>query len=71
MARSLKCPKCKSANLSVGSVKCNFSAFNGYRRTPSDYSEVFCENRETASGHPCHHSWRTKSNGVFGLPKHN
>lgn len=30
------------ADLAVTVRKCNYSAFNGYRRTPSDYSEIVC-----------------------------
>lgn len=40
----------------------NRSAFNGYRRTYSDYSLVRC----TASG--CHGVWRTKAKFVNSLP---
>jgi hypothetical protein len=32
---------------------CNYSAFNGYRYTPSDYSSVCCPK--------CHRVWRTKA----------
>ena len=38
----------------------NYSAFNGYRFTPSDYSEVVCTACETR--------WRTKANYVSMLP---
>lgn len=37
--------------------KCNYSAFNGYHRTPSDYSAVVCE--RDAGG--CGTIWRTKA----------
>lgn len=40
--------------------KANYSAFNGYRRTPSLYSEVRC----TA----CPTRWRTKAGYVDELP---
>lgn len=40
--------------------KCNFSAFNGYRRAPSDYSLVECEG--------CGARWRTKAKYVDRLP---
>jgi hypothetical protein len=40
--------------------RCNYSAFNGYRRTPSDYSLVGCKT--------CGISWRTKAAYVDGLP---
>ena len=39
--------------------RCNYSAFNGYRRTPSDYSLVSCLK--------CEHSWRTKARYVNSL----
>lgn len=44
---------------------CNYSAFNGYRRTPSDYSSVIC----LAFSWPqiCA-VWRTKANYVDTLP---
>lgn len=37
----------------------NHSAFNGYRATPSDWSEIRCES--------CGGRWRTKANYVFHL----
>lgn len=40
--------------------RCNHSAFNGYRETPSAYSEVVCLN--------CHARWRTKAAYVDALP---
>ncbi|MFI8932363.1 hypothetical protein ACIG3E_32450 [Streptomyces sp. NPDC053474] len=42
--------------------QCNYSAFNGYTRTPSDYSLVVC----TAPG--CSTAWRTKAAYVQNLP---
>lgn len=42
----------------------NFSAFNGYRFTPSDYSEVTC--RVVQGG--CGARWRTKAKYVDSLP---
>lgn len=39
--------------------RCNYSAFNGYRRTPSDYSLVACL--------VCGRSWRTKAAYVMCL----
>ena len=36
--------------------KCNYSAFNGYHYTPSDYSEVGCC--------ACGDTWRTKAKWV-------
>lgn len=44
----------------VTARKCNYSAFNGYRWTPSDYSQVMCPN--------CNVSWRTKAGYVDALP---
>jgi hypothetical protein len=41
----------------VTQYKCNHSAFNGYRRTPSDYSEVAC----LGSLGGCGARWRTKA----------
>lgn len=38
----------------------NYSAFNGGRRTASDYSSVHC--------HECHLVWRTKADYVQTLP---
>jgi len=38
---------------------CNHSAFNGYRRTRSDYSSVTCT--------VCGHVWRTKAAYVMDL----
>lgn len=46
-------------NLIVLKRRCNYSAFNGYHRTPSDYSTVKC----TA----CNFSWRTKASYVESL----
>lgn len=39
--------------------KCNYSAFNGYRYTPSDYSSVHCKR--------CGAVWRTKAKFVDKL----
>lgn len=39
---------------------CNHSAFNGYRRTFSEYSSVTC--------HVCGAVWRTKANYVCLFP---
>ena len=38
----------------------NYSAFNGYHWTPSDYSAVQC--------HVCGAIWRTKADFVLSLP---
>ena len=45
----------------VTARECNYSAFNGYRRTPSAYSEVWCLD--------CSHGgiWRTKAKFVARL----
>lgn len=42
--------------------KRNYSAFNGYHFTLSDYSEVRC------TRHGCHGRWRTKAAYVDKLP---
>jgi len=44
----------------VRARKVNYSAFNGYRHTPSDYSEVICLQ--------CPARWRTKAGYVDELP---
>jgi hypothetical protein len=44
----------------VQAYRCNYSAFNGYHRMPSDYSHVRCVN--------CHGTWRTKALYVESLP---
>ena len=47
---------CKCGNRDewrVTARRCNYSAFNGYRWTPSDYSEVKCFR--------CVRRWRTKA----------
>lgn len=51
----------KSHRWVVTARECNYSAFNGYRRTPSAYSEVWCLD--------CSHGgiWRTKAKFVRGL----
>jgi hypothetical protein len=48
----------------VTARKCNYSAFNGYRWSPSDYSEVICD--VTAGG--CGARWRTKAAYVYEIP---
>jgi hypothetical protein len=40
--------------------KCNYSAFNGWHRTPSEYSAVWCP--------LCPTQWRTKAAYVNTLP---
>ena len=43
----------------VTARRCNYSAFNGYRCTSSDYSEVWCL--------VCNQHWRTKAEYVEKL----
>lgn len=50
----------RKANWVIHVYRANYSAFNGYRCTPSDYSEVGC----TA----CGARWRTKAGYVNQLP---
>ena len=47
-------------NWRVVDYHCNHSAFNGYHRTPSDYSSICCL--------ACGRYWRTKAKYVDGLP---
>ncbi len=49
----------RRANWVVRDRLCNYSAFNGYRRTPSDYSLVICL--------VCSGLWRTKAEYVSTL----
>lgn len=51
------------SDLKVVMYRRNYSAFNGYHYTPSDYSEVRC----TRPGYIGR--WRTKAAYVEGLPK--
>ena len=51
-----------TADLVVTALKCNHSAFNGYHKTPSDWSAVCCCRPN------CYGRWRTKSSYVFDLP---
>lgn len=44
----------------ITAYRCNYSAFNGYRYTPSRYSEVHCKK--------CGQFWRTKAAYVRRLP---
>lgn len=44
----------------VSMRRVNYSAFNGYHRTPSDYSEIRCTE--------CPTRWRTKAAYVDRLP---
>lgn len=59
MSGGTRC-KCKPAALRVTRYRYNTSAFNGYRRTPSDYSTVCCVT--------CGTTFRTKAAYVDGLP---
>ena len=57
--------KCKPKDMSKWEVlqyKCNHSAFNGYRYTPSDYSSITCTE--------CGHCWRTKAAYAGSLNLH-
>lgn len=57
-----KCQREHSASWVVLDRKCNYSAFNGYRRTRSAWSSVRCD-------HPgCGRVWRTKAAYVSRLP---
>lgn len=42
----------------ITQYKCNHSAFNGYHKTPSDYSEIVCTHPE------CRRRWRTTASYV-------
>jgi phosphoribosyl 1,2-cyclic phosphodiesterase len=46
-------------NWEVTQFKCNHSAFNGYKQTPSAYSQIHCT--------VCGCWWRTKSRVVYSL----
>jgi hypothetical protein len=52
--------RCRPRRVLVINRKCNYSAFNGYHRTPSDYSCVQCQ--------CCGHVWRTKAAWVDAMP---
>jgi hypothetical protein len=61
-------PVCKCGKRDAWRVwrhRCNYSAFNGYRYTPSDYSLVCCEPERGG----CSALWRTKARYVDGLPR--
>lgn len=57
---SCVCPKGKG-KLVCTMYKCNYSAFNGYRKTFSDYSQIVCRR--------CGAVWRSKGKFVDTLPK--
>ncbi len=48
-------------NWVISQYRCNHSAFNGYHRTPSDWSRITCRNPE------CHGCGRTKADYVTEL----
>jgi hypothetical protein len=54
-----RCPECSHGDLEVQHRQHNHSAFNGYRYTPSDYSEVRCKT--------CDWRWRTRAKYVSRL----
>lgn len=59
-----RCPGSRAERMTnwvVSVLRGNYSAFNGYRFTPSDYSEVRCER--------CGVRWRTKAAYVDTLPR--
>lgn len=65
------CPKHRGEKLVVTARNCNHSAFNGYRWTPSDYSQVRCiapVDKHHSSDGVCGHTWRTKAAYVDDLP---
>lgn len=63
MPKQHKCPKCKSTNIFAPRDQryCNYSAFSGYHRTASDYSQVYCPD--------CLHLWRSKAPYISALPE--
>lgn len=62
LERNQKCQREHKAHWVVTQRKCNHSAFNGYHRTRSRYSEVHCK----APG--CGRYWRTDAAYVDTLP---
>ena len=56
----MKACKCGTPQHHVVNRRCNYSAFNGYHRTPSRYSGLVCLN--------CGAMWRTKAKYVDRLP---
>lgn len=54
------CPRCSFPGvLVILHYRCNFSAFSGYRRTPSNYSSLLCCH--------CGNRFRTKAKYVNSL----
>src|SRR6476660_3003376 len=51
----------RKKNWEILQFKCNYSAFNGNRYTPSDYSAIHCT--------CCGNVWRTTSDIVYSLPR--
>lgn len=53
--------KCQSGKdrWRIVDYRCNYSAFNGYHKTPSDYSRIRCLD--------CGHHWRTNASYVDEL----
>lgn len=58
----IRCPRkgCRSTRVVVVTRKANYSAFNGYHWTPSDYSALRCLE--------CRYPWRSKADGVDAVP---
>ncbi|AXH50938.1 hypothetical protein CPT_Scapp_009 [Serratia phage Scapp] len=54
-----KCKVKRRDNWRIIDYRCNYSAFNGYRYTPSDYSSITCLK--------CGSVWRSKSSYVDTL----
>ena len=52
--------RCRPRNIWIINYLCHYSAFNGYKKTWSDYSLVQC--RE------CGDTWRTKAGYVHDFP---
>lgn len=63
MAGSQPCTCDNRKGWRVNRYKCHFSAFNGYKQTYSDFSEIVCES--------CAGRWRTKARYVESLPHKN
>lgn len=61
MSGQSACEHSKPRRVAITHYKCNYSAFNGGRRTPSAYSEVQC----MVKG--CGRRWRTKAAWVEKL----
>lgn len=59
MSGGIAC-KCKPRSVVVLQRNANYSAFSGYRKTPSDYSLVRCTE--------CRTTWRTKAAYVKHSP---